>query len=404
MKQLITVLSMILSFGSALAENHWMSGPANEPYVPNGAWYWDPNKSGMGLNVTFQKSKHGSTGYLAFAAFYTYKDDGSQAWYTINGFYVPNEDVYEWREKRDVFGVSVKDAMTNPTTVEGAGGNYWGGDAPYMGRVDTQLLETNNGMPLGGPHRPNNIWAYKDVSMVWRNPSEIDIYIDGDETPTHTFVRYNYHGDLRKGDADFLTNGFYKLLGLRYGKLGNDVTAEYIQSTMSFSKIDPLTYFGAGANTDLFMNVTEFNENKSYYLSNQAVGRATFKMNDENSPELFKSFETTVRDKQFVVLVYDNDTQTISGFDMNTVAGNPESGLYPKMGDYKFKGYLAPEDQGRLSMYPAACAHCNGTSDATFKPEYTRRSAWHLYKVPDGTGLLHSQLPDMWHVGKNIRP
>ena len=59
---------------------------------------------------------------------------------------------------------------------------------------------------------------------------------------------------------------------------------------------------------------------------------------------------------------------------MSDILGGPKDGLFPFMGDYKFKGYLLGDDQGRISLYPAACAHCNGTSDASFTKALTRRS------------------------------
>lgn len=403
MKKFLTVVILSVLTFCSVAQNHWLSGESSEPFIPSSAWYWDPDKSGMGLNLTIQEAKHGQTGYFLFAAFYTYKPDGSQAWYTINSEYVPNPNVNAWREKKSIFGQSVLNTVTNPQVVEGANGNYWGEEDAWMGRVDSVLYETSGGMPLGGAYRVNDIVEYKDISLVWKNPVEIDIYIDGSETPDHTFVRNNLHGDLVLGDADYLTDGSYKLLGLRHGKSVSAATVDYIQSTMTFTKFDPSNYFDSNVNSDLFMNATEYSDSKTYYISDQKVGRVSFEYNSSSASNLFSSVEEKFRSLRYVVLVYDTSTLTISGFDMVTVDGNPKRGLFPSMGDYKFEGYLPPPDQGRISMYPSACSHCNGQSDVSFKPEFTRRSAWHLYKVPNSSGNLRKQLPDVWKVGENLR-
>ena len=408
MKKLLNVMLLLTSFVafSAVEDYKLLSGEASEAYVPSSAWYWDPQKPGMGLNLTVQRSKYGDTGYFVFGAFYTHKPDGTQAWYTVQAAYEPNPNVNAWREVKADWGISVQDTLSGGTDVAGAGGNYWGSDEAWMGEINTVLNETSGGMPLGQPYRDFQVSAYKDVRMVWLNPNTIEIYIDGESSPSQTFIRQNLHGDIAVGDADYLKDNYFKMVGMQHGFApnGQDVNVRYITSTMKFERIDPMNYFNPGVNMDLFLNATEYSPSKAYYISNVPVGEVVGVYNKigQGGDQVFSQIEGHPRNNKWVVLVYDNTNQLISGYYMLNVQNGPQDGLFPFMGDYKFKGYLPPEDQGRISLYPAACAHCNGTSDVSFIKELTRRSVWHLFKIPDDTGVAFGQLPDVHEEGFNI--
>src|SRR5690554_941871 len=151
LKQLILVPAFLagfgLSFGAGALDlskfNDLLGSEHNGDYIPSTSWYWDPQQPGMGMSVSIQPSEFGDTGYVVFAGIYTYKDSGEQAWYTIQGDYVPNSDPNAWHEVKSVFGTP------------------WGPDEAYMGEVNAQLFETKDGMVLGSQqYRDYDIWIY----------------------------------------------------------------------------------------------------------------------------------------------------------------------------------------------------------------------------------------------------
>lgn len=388
---MILVGLLVSCAGQAQINNYkLLSDEMSEAYVPGSAWYWDPNKSGMGLNVTIQKSKHGSSGYFMFAAFYAHNEDGSQVWYTVQSEYLPNEDVNAWREDRNVFGTP------------------WGGNDAWMGEVNADLYLATNGMPLGQAHKPNDIQVYKPVRMVWRNPNDVDIYIDGDTSPTLSFVRQNMHGDIRLGDADYLTDNYFKMIGLQHGfeRNGTDVNVKHITSSVTFNKFDPLNYFENNNSANEFKEFTEYSSSKFYYISHAPVGHldGVYNKNGQGGDDVFRSLEGFPRSSKWVVLTYNTSDKTIDGYYVWANNGDPSKGLLPYMANYKFKGYLPGEDQGRISLYPAKCVSCGSTTgdDGSFIKGLTRRSAWHLFKMPDDAGLSLGQLPDVYEPGFNI--
>src|SRR5690554_4671129 len=89
MKRLMVVLAFAVSFGvSALGLskfNDLLGSSDGGVYTPSTAAYWNPDKPGMGMGVSVQPSELAQSGYVVFAGVYTYKPDGSQAWYSIQG-------------------------------------------------------------------------------------------------------------------------------------------------------------------------------------------------------------------------------------------------------------------------------------------------------------------------------
>jgi len=398
MKKFIFVCLMISIQASiaSVIDGYNVIGEENEEIqVPASSWYWDPNFSGIGFGSTIQKSKHGESGWFGFGAFYAYKEDGTQVWYTVQGDYIPNPNPNAWKENKSAFGFSGSNVQ-----IEGNQGNYWGSDDSWMGRISSNLYETSNGMPLGEPWRENDIFVAGEVEIIWRSPEVIEIYLDGSETPTHVMHRMRYYADILRGDAGFLTENHYKMIGMIHGlDVDQGVYMDYINTTTSFREIDPISFFGSGYDASDFYDLTELTPSKQYFLSTRPIGmvRGEYATSGNQAfDQVTPMFHDSENGTRWVLMVYDKESTTLSGYIMRTVPnGIPENGLSIDMGDYKFKGYLYTEDEGKLSLYPAACSRCNGATDSSFKPELTRRSVWHLFKIPDSTGKFLENLPDV---------
>ena len=73
------------------------------------------------MSISIQQSVHSPTGYFAFGVFYTYKDDGTQAWYTVSGGYEPTEphDVAYWQKDTEDFGTYIGNGCTSGHAIMG---------------------------------------------------------------------------------------------------------------------------------------------------------------------------------------------------------------------------------------------------------------------------------------------
>jgi hypothetical protein len=388
MKYLMLLLLSFQVFAVDMSRFNVLGDTTGAPHIPSTAWYWNPDEPGMGMSVSIQQSEFGvGTDYIVFAGIYTYKPDGSQAWYTIQGDYIANPDFNAWHEVKSQFGTP------------------WGPTSSYMGKLTASLFETSDGMVLGSSeYKPNDIWIYKSTELVWRNPHTIDVYVEG--VKEQTFYRNTYHGDTIKGSANVLTKNYYRLIGAAHGiskqSNGDRPKLEYVNSAMSFQEFNPDIYFTGSVAT--FKNVTEYDENKVYYISEQPVGHIEM-IYDYKAPtvhQVFKEVNPNYRKDHYVVMVYDKASYMLSGYYFYAHNNNdPQKGLTQAMGDYKFMGYLSPSDQGMMALYPAACQACKGTNNESFKPEFTRRSVWYLYPFRQDNGEAWSKLPD---VDKDIKP
>lgn len=394
---------------------HTIDNENDVPYVPGGAWYWDPDESGVGMSIAIQLSKHGGGGYQVFGAFFTYKPSGEQAWYTVQGTYTPDENVNDWREDLERFGTTLSgSANERPDGIRewlGFGGCYWGNSETRMGELNAFLAETKNGPVLDGATSVGEIFAYKPVKMVWLNPNEIEIYIDGESTPSHTFQRMTMHGDLRKGDADYLTEGYYHLDLTTYGILPPFVIeskafyTSVATGNFSFDKLNIDEDFPDAEEwaVDRFKNFTEYNEHKDYYITSQPIVSYVYQgfWNRDDSEEA--TWEPkAVPNYEYLVMVYDKSTLMLEGYQVQTfdAANSPSitKGLFVSTG-FRFKGYLPSGDQGRISLYPAACYHCH--ADYDLRKEVIRRSALNLYQIPD-MGEAFAKMPMILNNDFNV--
>ena len=385
-------------------------------YVQAKTWYWNPEEPGIGMNISIQRSKAGTTGYFGFGAFYTYKSDGSQAWYTVQGEYVANPQINEWREKNSVFGESVSRSSTSsPEVKEARNGCYWGSDDVWMGKMEGVLYETSGGTVLGGEFKENEIFTYQPVTLIWKNPNDIEIYLNNSSNPDHTMERMNLHGDLANPDADYITNGVWHFNSVLYDivpigiSFGPGLLPSYATGNLKFRKFDPLVELAQAEDwaVDIFKNFAEYSDGKQYYISTKPIVNYVDMSHDPLNSDFvegrFIRYELAPQ-MQYVLLSYDVATRTISGhFVEGFDQGDPDitRGLFDITGDYKLKGYLPPEDQGRISMYMAACFHCGSTNDTSFRPETSTRSSWNLWRIPD-LGESFSRIPGFFNEEYNV--
>ena len=388
-----------------------------KPYLPAGAWYWDPTKPGVGLSVTVQESKNGSSGVFVFGAFYTYKSDGSQAWYTIAGDYEPNDNVNDWREDLEKFGTSVADTSVPSQTRElvGFSGCFYGNSDTWMGELNAPLYETSDGPVLDGEWSQMAVSEYKQAKLVWLSPDQIEIYLDGSSTPAHLFERQNLHGDLTLGDADYILHNTYHMDMLHYGILPNVISPSgdrrlysvRYQGNLNFREFDPDIEFSNTPDwaVDDFVDFTELHSNKRYFISKRPLTdliSMDFNHVDE-SVLAFRNYDDSlfVNISFYVLIAYDLDYKLLELYliQPNDADGDLTQGYNDQIDCFRFKTYLPPEDQGRLSFYPAACEQCG--NNFQFRKEVIRRSSVHLYKLPE-LGDFFEQMPDVFSEGDNV--
>ena len=388
MKKLMFVVLLLLNtvaMSELLGYYNDLSGENSDAVIPQNSWYWDPNQSGWGFGISVQRSQMGNSGYLVHGAFYTHKEDGSQAWYTVQGEYVPNPDVNAWRETPAMYGTQ------------------WGNNNAWMGKVESQLAETSGGMPLGEDWRPNDAFAVGDIKIIWRNPDVVEIYLDGATEPDHVLERFSMYGDLKKGDAGYLSKNIYRMIGMRNYISGQYDTpkAEYIQSTMSFNQFNPDDFFDHDAYGKAgFLDVIDAGGDKQYFISSRPVGNLTAQYMASGSEYILGRWDKKLFDHglpDYIIMVYDREKKQLNGYIARGVQKDaPERGLIVDLNGYRFSGHLPPEDQGRISLHPSKCVSSRCGSGASFTKELTRRSVWHFFKVPDDTGMLHERIADTY--------
>lgn len=149
----------------------------DDPDLPESGWYWQPQEGGWGLNCTIQPANFAASGQFVFCAIFTYDEDGNPKWYTMSGEYVPNPDVYAWREGRGPMGTFVSPLYESQ-----------GGACPTCQYVP----------PATDPS------ALGSMTIEWDDPLNGTMTIGGVQTP---IVYQYYHAGLQANNADFITDG-----------------------------------------------------------------------------------------------------------------------------------------------------------------------------------------------------
>lgn len=191
----------------------------NKPYVGSASWYYDPETPGIGLSMTLQQSVHSPSGYFGFGVFYTYNQDGSQAWFPVDGFYEPtyNDDEAYWQYDTDYFGVHVKEGSTlfnsedEPFYLYRLNNCWWGHENTYLGELSSALVKTSGGAVVDGAYSPHQYEQVGDVRIRWRSPDKVEVYINGANEPQHTFIRHKFNAGSPARNADFLLDNTYYL-------------------------------------------------------------------------------------------------------------------------------------------------------------------------------------------------
>ena len=187
-------------------------------YVMANTWFWDPDEPGVGMNISIQRSQVSASGFYVHGAFYSYADDGTQAWYTVQGDYTPNSNVNDWREDKELFGKSWISYSLIPSFVSryqythgGSWNCFWGNEDSWMGEVNSQLAVTSNGPVLGagsGQSYPDfQVVGDKNIRMRFTTPNDVEIYFDGETTPSHVMERFKWHSNMAASEADYITEG-----------------------------------------------------------------------------------------------------------------------------------------------------------------------------------------------------
>lgn len=404
------------------------------PYAVSNAWYVDYDQPGVGITLSIQKSKLSSTGYFVFGAFYTYEADGSQVWYTIGEEYDFNSQVNDWREKASHY----ENGIPYPGEPETVGYIAFSthfrcsptGDDTWLADVSGRLHKTANGpvMGLSASHGYDSIEG-REIRLRFRTPQKIEVYLDGSDQIKHVMRRANLTGDIEKGDADYLLEGVWHLdtvwnEALRPGLFGDDfpgaLATSYIQGNLTFERFDPSIILD---NPDIwdwvktrFIASTEINEHKHYYISTQRVAGNLLFWKDisvsNQQYDLFNTFGAPSGNEYEgirILMVYDDETGMIAQYFFSGInqyeyvdpwQDSAVLGMHFVELNGRFKGYLPPADQGRISMYLARCTLC-GQSGTQGKKELRRRAGSHLWRIPSN-GEEFLQMPQVWRWGKNV--
>ena len=370
MRFLILTLTLLASQANAIT---FLGPEKQEPTIPISSWYWDINQPGIGLSINIQKSKHVPSGYLVFGAFFTYKEDGSQAWYTTQGNYEPN--LNGWKETPDFFT---------------------DGEESYMGKLTSALYETRDGTAIDvGGYKENSISEYKAVELVWLTPRKIEIYIDSESDPRHTFEVQEFYEDPA-GDFDFIQERYWQITGARYAFDSTSTRTGLVRynSVVKFDKFVPEELFSNMPDPSvmtLFNYDVDRNERQEFYISSRPIGFISGGINEFGTMDFYIKHEGG---DHYFVMVYDQQTQIVDFYDMTTIDNDdPTTGLVAFMGDYKFRSYLVAPDQDSINLYPAECFHCGG--QGSYRSDVVRRSAVHMFELPD-IGETLSRLPDVY--------
>lgn len=171
-------------FNNVLAVDGRNPLPVSKPDLPDNGWYWAAEQGGVpgwGLNLECQTADFSATGLFCFGAVYTYKPDGSQAYYTFQGDYQFNSDVWAWREKR--------------------------GD---MGSITATLYETANGGCLTCPQVAADGFdaGLGALTVTWNDPINAVVSLNGVQ---HQVNRFRFHSGLPATDISFITKGWWQV-------------------------------------------------------------------------------------------------------------------------------------------------------------------------------------------------
>jgi hypothetical protein len=414
-------------FSENWADNYHMLNDENQtPFVGAASWYYDPDTPGVGLSVTVQQSDHSTTGYFAFGVFYTYKEDGSQAWYAIDGFYEPTTpDGGEcWQKDSEDFGMHYKRGGVIYNADYVLAKCWWGDDETYLGELDSVMIETANGNVLDGEYSPHDIVDARDVTVRWINPDQVEIYLDDQSAPAHTFERHKFSAGDPVSHADFLTQNTYFYENMSYGVVYKDylpcngecyhaIWASPIKGTLSFRKFDPLSEYtnphpawdnDYDSAVDHFKRLTSWKEHIQYYISNDCIEKHSFAelrtpLNPENYVASYETF--TPNGCLYVVLAYDTQTQWLEGFLFAGLFGGDDIslGLRNASGGYTFRAPLPAADDAIISLF-AGTYNGSNNNDST-RSFLMYRSSLTLYKIPSLGGLFE-QMPAHFSPDWNI--
>ena len=232
MKNLIFFL-LVLSF------NSFASGIAPlwvlNPDMPDTGWYFDgfeeTYQGAWGVNCENQIVNFNASGTFMFCSLYTHDSTGVPVWYTFSGEYIPNEDVYAWREGRGLMGT-----LTSPLYHTAGAPCIPCGNTPNSGAVTTQK---------------------GTVVMKWLTPIRAEITVNN---TTLTVSRMRFHDGLHKRNIDFVTQGWWQVYWQYDSGNSESGQATYYsdyKGVVQFEKMDSKQFEGT----------VLYTENSVYYVS-----------------------------------------------------------------------------------------------------------------------------------------
>jgi hypothetical protein len=313
MKNLIFFL-LVLSF------NSFASGSAPlwvlNPDMPDSGWYFDgfeqDRQGAWGVNCELQLANFTDAGTFMFCSLYTHDSNGIPIWYTFSGEYIPNSDVYAWREGRGLMGT-----LTSPLYYTAGAHCIPCGNTPNGGAVTTQK---------------------GTVVMKWLTPIRAEITVNN---TTLTVSRMRFHDGLHKGNIDFVTQGWWQVfMQVDSGDSGDGSPTSYssYNGLVQFEKVDSKQFEGT----------ILYTENSVYYVSSDRPYTEFFSDSYYGSG-LYSA-------DQRVVLIYDPD----SG---HTIINQYTEG-YPNLtsGCYGFvtSGVVRPQSSAVSTFYGTDDVRCNG--------------------------------------------
>ena len=218
------------SFGSGLVPL-WVLNPD----MPDSGWYFDgfeeDRQGAWGVNCELQLANFTDAGTFMFCSLYTHDSNGIPIWYTFSGEYIPNSDVYAWREGRGLMGT-----LTSP------------------------LYQTTGGhcIPCGNTSNSGaNTTQKGTVVMKWLSPIRAEITVNN---TTLIVSRMRFHDGLNTHNIDFLTQGWWQVYWQRdNGNTGNGLPNIYssYKGLVQFERVD----------SKQFEDTVLYTENSVYYVS-----------------------------------------------------------------------------------------------------------------------------------------
>lgn len=195
-----TIMMLLMSL-SVTAELYMV----NSPDIPQEGWYWNPDGPGWGLNMAIQPSTQGEFGYFVQGSAYTYKEDGTPIWYSFSGSYVPNEDVYAWRENRGSMG-----SLTSP------------------------IYETIGGNCLSCPHQQASLVDNDlgEISFEWSDPLNMTMTVGG---VTKNLKHFFFHKGLNNNNIEFITEKVWYVHGAASPARFEEIGFSFIRGVAKFT-------------------------------------------------------------------------------------------------------------------------------------------------------------------------